>query len=199
MSSRALRIGLLSLLFSSLRVAAADNWPHWRGPQGAGVAPAGDYPIKFSRDDGVAWKIEAPGRGMSTPAVWDDRIFFTAGVDGQDTVCAYDFTGREIWKKPLSPEKKGKHGNGSGSNPSPATDGSHVVVYFKSGTLACLNPAGEVLWQKNLQQEYGKDTLWWDLGTSPVLAGDKVVIAVIQAGDSFLAAFRLDSGELAWK
>lgn len=178
---------------------AAENWPHWRGPQGTGVAPAGDYPVKFSHKDGVAWKVAVPGRGMSTPAVWDDRIYLTAGIDGEDSACAFDFKGKELWRKPLHAETKGKHRNGSGSNPSPATDGKHVVVYFKSGTLACLDSGGEVLWQHNLQDKYAKDTLWWDLATSPVLAGDKAVIAVMQAGDSYLAAFDLDSGELAWK
>ena len=71
--------------------------------------------------------------------------------------------------------------------------------YFKSGTLACLDFDGNELWQMNLQDKYGKDTLWWDLGTSPVLAGDRVVIAVMQAGDSYLVALDLATGEEAWK
>lgn len=181
------------------RTAADENWPHWRGPHGTGVAAAGSYPVKFSHDDGVAWKVKVPGRGMSTPAVWGDRIFLTAGIDGQDTALAFDLQGKELWRKGLSDERQGKHRNASGSNPSPATDGKHLVVYFKSGTLACLDRDGGVLWQHNLQNDFAKDTLWWDLATSPVLTGDNAVVAVMQAGDSYLAAFDLASGELAWK
>jgi outer membrane protein assembly factor BamB len=62
-----------------------------------------------------------------------------------------------------------------------------------------LDFAGNILWQKNLQKEYAEDTLWWDLGTSPVLTRDHVVIAVVQSGPSFLVAFDKRSGEPAWK
>ena len=76
--------------------AAEENWPQWRGPLGTGVAPAGDYPVKFSNKDGVAWKAKLPGVGTSTPAVWGDRIFVTCGIksEGGETkdgvLCAVD-------------------------------------------------------------------------------------------------------------
>jgi outer membrane protein assembly factor BamB len=179
--------------------ASDDNWPQMRGPHDNGVAAPGVYPVKFSANEGVAWKTELPGLGMSTPAVWGDKIFLTCGIDGQDGVVAYDFKGDELWRKTLGRERAGKNKNASGSNSSPVTDGKRLVVYYKSGTLACLDLAGNIQWQKNLQQEYGKDTLWWDVATSPTLVGDRVVIAVIQAGDSYLAAFSLADGSELWK
>jgi outer membrane protein assembly factor BamB len=72
-------------------------------------------------------------------------------------------------------------------------------VYFKSGDLACLDFAGKIVWQHNLQELFGADTLWWDLGTSPVLTRDNVVVAVMQSGPSYLVAFNKDSGKQAWK
>ena len=137
---------------------AADNWPQWRGPKGTGVAAEGDYPVKFSTDEGVAWKVDVPGRGISTPTVWGDAIFVTCGIDGQDGVSATTERPKR-WRKTLGPERAGKHRNGSGSNPSPVTDGKHVVAYFKSGRVACLDLAGNEIWQVNLQEKYGKDTL----------------------------------------
>jgi outer membrane protein assembly factor BamB len=179
-------------------IDAAENWPQWRGPDANGVAAAGEYPIEFSNHEGVAWKVALAGRGSSTPAVWDDSIFVTGGIDGQDGVVCYDFAGHEQWRRTLGPERAGKHRNGSGSNPSPVTDGQRVVVYYKSGTVACFDIAGQEIWRRNLQQEYGPDTLWWDLGTSPVLAGDRVIIAVMQEGDSFLVALDLGTGDVLW-
>ncbi len=178
---------------------ADENWPHWRGPLGTGVAADGDYPIKFNKDEGLAWKIELPGVGSSTPAVWGEQIFVTCGIDGQDGLVCYGLDGRERWRRQFGAERKGKHRNGSGSNPSPATDGRYVVVYYKSGTLACLDLAGREIWKTNLQDRYGQDTLWWDLGTSPVFAGDRVVVAVMHEGESFLAAFNLADGSVAWR
>ena len=54
-------------------------WPHWRGPARTGVA-AGPAPIEWSDAKNVAWKVEIPGRGHSTPVVWGDRIFLTTAV-----------------------------------------------------------------------------------------------------------------------
>ena len=166
--------------------------------------------MKFTAEEGVAWKVKLPGLGMSTPAVWDDHIVVTCGIDGKDGVLAYNFNGDELWRNTFNDERQGKRETSSGSNPSPVTDGRHVVVYYKSGTLACIDLAGDVLWQKNLQNTYGEDTLWWDVGSSPIIAGSRVVVAVMQGpdrngakqkeiGKSYLAAFDLDSGEEAWK
>jgi outer membrane protein assembly factor BamB len=88
---------------------------------------------------------------------------------------------------------------GSGANPSPVTDGKHVISYFRSGRVACHDFAGNEIWQDNLQERYGEDTLWWDLGTSPILAAGNVVFAVIQAGDSYLVALDPATGKEVWK
>ena len=78
---------------------------------------------------------------------------------------------------------------GSAANSSPVTDGEVIVVYFKSGTVACLDLDGKPQWQINLQERYGKDTLWWDQGTSPVFAAGRVVVAVMQTGgESYLVS-----------
>lgn len=185
-------------LFSCGRLLATDNWPQWRGPQATGLAPSGTYPTAIS-DNSIAWKVELPGRGCSTPAVWGDQIFLTCAIDDKDGVICYNFDGEEQWRSQFGPQRPGKHKNGSGSNPSPTTDGAHLVVYYKSGTLACLDLAGKVLWRTNLQERYGEDTLWWDLGTSPVLVDDRVIVAVMNDGDGFLVALDLADGSEAWK
>ena len=110
-----------------------------------------------------------------------------------------DRDGNQRWTTDVGTERSGKHKKATGSNSSPATDGRHVFVYFKSGDLAALDFDGQVRWEKNLQSLYGADTLWWDLGTSPVLTRDFVVVACVQSGPSYIIAFHKDSGELAWK
>ena len=118
-----LSLALLLALGTTLVAHAADNWPQWRGPNGNAVAADGDYPEVFSGERGLLWKVKLPGVGSSTPAVWDDQIFVTCSVDGDDAIVCYDFDGNERWKKLLGPGKPGKHRNGSGSNPSPLVDG----------------------------------------------------------------------------
>jgi outer membrane protein assembly factor BamB len=181
-------------------LAAEENWPQWRGPRNDGVAADGDYPVKFSSEDGVDWKVKLPGPGSSTPAVWGDRIFVTCQIDGKDGVVCYDTSGQELWRQQFGPGREGKKARvGTGSNPSPVTDGRNVVVYYKSGAIACLDTSGTVKWQLNLQEQYGEDTLWWDLGTSPVIVGNRAIVAVMHEGPSYLVALDLENGEVVWK
>ncbi len=177
----------------------AADWPGWRGPDAVGSAPGGAYPIEWSADDNLAWKVELPGRGCSTPIVWGEQIIVTAPIDGNNGVVSLDFSGKIRWRTALGPQRKGKHRNGSGCNPSPVTDGEFIFAYYKSGSLAGLDFTGKLLWQTNLQQRFGEDTLFWDVGTSAVVTRRHVVATVMHAGESFLAAFDKRTGKLAWK
>jgi outer membrane protein assembly factor BamB len=186
-------------LFAVVVAAAAANWPNWRGPTLNGVAPPGEYPLRWSATENVAWKLPLPGRGASTPIVWDRKIYLTYGKDGRNMLACVAWSGALEWELALGNERPGKNQKASGSNPSAITDGQLIYAYFKSGDLTCVDASGKVKWQRNLQQEFGEDTLWWDLGTSPVLTSRCVVVAVMQTGPSYLAAFDRGTGELVWK
>ncbi|MFM8283825.1 MAG: PQQ-binding-like beta-propeller repeat protein [Planctomycetaceae bacterium] len=178
----------------------AGTWPSWRGPAGDGVATGAGYATRWSPTENVRWKVALPGLGASTPAVWGDRIVLTCTIDGQDAALCFTRDGKEAWQRSLGTAKAGKHKKATGANSSPVTDGRQVWVYFKSGELACLDLAdGAVVWKTNLQEQFGEDTLWWDLGTSPVLSAKAVVVAVVQSGPSYLAAFDRQTGKLLWK
>ena len=179
--------------------AQAENWPSWRGPQANGVAAGKSYPTKWSKTENVAWKISLPGKGASTPIIWEDKIVVTCGLDGKNGVICLDREGKKLWQQTVGSEKGGKHKKATGSNSSPITDGEHIFAYFKSGDLACLDFAGKILWQHNVQKEFGEDTLWWDLGTSPVLTKDCVVVTVMHSGPSYLVGFDKQTGEQKWK
>lgn len=180
--------------------AAADNWPNWRGPNFDGVAPGKGHPTSWSATENVRWKTKLPGPGASTPIVWGDRIFLSCAVEANNTAVGLDRGGKIVWQTPIGEKARpGKNTKATGSNPSAVTDGTHIYFYFKSGDLACLDLAGKLVWEKNLQAEYGEDTLWWDLGTSPVLTKDHVVVAVMHSGPSFLLALDKETGKVAWK
>ncbi len=188
------------LAFAVSTHAIADiPWSNWRGPNGNGVAAKGNYPTKWSEQENILWKLPLPGRGASTPIVVGDELVFTLGVGEVNTVWAYGLDGKKRWERTFGAVVAGKHAKASEANSSPVTDGEHIYVYFKSGDLACLDLKGEVVWKTNLQERYGKDTLWWDLGTSPILTSKGLVIAVMHSGPSFLVALDKSNGEELWK
>jgi len=180
-------------------LSAEQPWPNWRGPFGDGRALDGNYPIRWTESEKIAWRLDLPDRGASTPVVAGDRILTTAGRDGKNLLQSISLEGKILWTVELGEEVAGKHAKASGANSSPVTDGERVVAYFKSGDLACCDLQGKILWQDNLQKRFGEDSLWWDLGTSPILVDGLVVVAVMQTGPSYLVAYDLETGQVRWK
>lgn len=189
----------LALLVSQGALADdAAEWRSWRGPLGNGSIEQGSYPEKFGADK-YLWKTKLPGKGCSTPILLKEEIYLTAPVEGKDAVLCYDAAGKEKWRTVFGTENAGKHRNGSGSNASPVTDGKGIFVFFKSGTFAAVNLDGTTRWKTDLVERFGKDTLFWDHGTSPVLTEKYVVMTRMHEGESWLAAFDKESGEMVWK
>ena len=200
-SSFALNTTLLVILASWHTTLLAENsWPQWRGADQNGVAVGDDFPISWSEEEGVAWKSELPGLGGSTPVVHGNRAFMTAGIDGKNHLLAFELSnGKLEWKTELGEDRGNKHAKGSGSNPSAVVDGNSVFAYFRSGDLACVDFDGNVRWQTNIQEEFGEDSLWWDLGSSPMLTDDAIVVVVMQTGPSYLVAYDRQTGKKLWK
>ena len=191
------RIPVLFVL-ASFALSSHADWPSWRGPNDSGSILRGDYPTEVSEQT-LQWKTPLPGKGCSTPIIVEETVYLTAPQEGKDALLAIDWDGKVKWTTVFGPEVKGKHRNGSGSNASPVSDGDAVFVYFKSGTLAAVETDGSIRWQTNIVERFGKDTLFWDHGTSPVLTDRYAVLARMHNGESWLAAFDKKNGELAWK
>ena len=175
------------------------DWSHWRGPHDNGTAVGSGYPLEWAEDAHVVWRAPLPGPGASTPIVVDGGIFLTAADEGKNALMRYDLQGEEVWRRHVNEIADAKHRKATPCNSSPVSDGRHVVAYFKSGDLACFRLNGDLVWQKNLQEEYGANTLWWDLGTTPLLEDGRVIVTCQQTGPSYLAAFDVETGDLVWK
>ena len=192
---------LVVLIYPNLSLANdSSGWPQWRGANQNGVAIGDDYPIEWSEEAGIAWKLPLPGRGGSTPVVSGETAYLTTGEDEKNHVMAVDLAQGTIrWKVAVGEDRGGKHKKGSGSNPSCVVDGDLIFAYFRSGDVGCVDADGKLKWTFNLQDEFGEDSLWWDLGSSPTLTEDAIVLVVMQTGPSYLIALDKTSGEQLWK
>src|SRR5438094_9186268 len=85
-------------------VAVAEDWPRFRGPRGNGTSAEADLPLKWGPKNNIAWKVELPGLGASSPIVMADRVFVTAfsGTTAKELVrhvlCFDRNTGKMLWK-----------------------------------------------------------------------------------------------------
>jgi outer membrane protein assembly factor BamB len=166
----------LSLVLSSL--AYSQNWPSFRGQNGAGIADGNTPPISWDTEKSVnvLWKTPIPGLGHSSPIVWGDRVFVTTAVSSAATsqfvhgltetaasaddnskqsfrvYCLDRNTGRVVWEKIVYegvPRTK-RHVKASYANPTPATDGKNLIVSFGSEGLYCYDLNGKLLWKQDL-------------------------------------------------
>jgi outer membrane protein assembly factor BamB len=190
---------LSTLLLAPLAVVGASDWPNWRGPAANGSAPTGTYPTRWTAED-VAWKTALPGKGSSTPVVWQSRIYLTTPADGQDAVLALAADGKQQWLVKLGPESTPRHKTlASSCNSSPVTDGKGIFASFRSGRLVALELNGTVRWQMNIIERFGPENLIWDQASSPVVTGQHVIFTRMHHGDSWVAGFDKATGELRWQ
>jgi outer membrane protein assembly factor BamB len=188
---------LILAAFCLVTSAQDTQWPNWRGPNGNASIDTGTYPAKWEKP---AWKVALPGKGTCVPIVHRERVYLTCPDEGQDAVLAFDFSGKELWRTKLGPESPPKHRSlASSGNASPCTDGKSIFVYFKSGHFAALDLEGKIVWKVNLVEQFGRDQLFWDQGSSPFLTDKHVVMTRLHGGESWIAAFDKATGELRWR
>jgi outer membrane protein assembly factor BamB len=168
---------LTGLLMLALPAAAvAEDWPLFRGPTGQGVSSETDVPLHWSATENVAWKVEVPGAGWSSPVVAGDRVYLTTATDGGAAcrVLAFDrATGRAVWDKEVFRQTIGRlERKNSPASPTPAADGERVYAVFGDGSVACLDRDGAVVWTNRDFPHYSQH----GLGASPVLYRELLVM-----------------------
>ena len=202
----------------------ADNWPQFRGPNGAGVSAESHLPWQWGDTSNIAWKVPTPGVAWSSPIVWGDRVFLTTAVsegkvekptpkthlrDDESTLedavyrwevhCLDRRTGDLLWKQVAARHKPAVpiHPKNSYATETPVTDGERVYAYFGSDGLYVYDLAGKPLWNKSLGRF--KIRHGWGTASSPVLEGDLLFIQCDNEESSFLVALDKRSGDERWR
>src|SRR6266852_2813353 len=101
------RTVVLSLIVLSTTGVAAENWPQWRGPGGQGISRETALPATWTPETNIAWKVEVPGRGHSSPVVWNDRVFITTAIEGEPVAGAKAVEHMEFGKPFFHPDSVG--------------------------------------------------------------------------------------------
>jgi outer membrane protein assembly factor BamB len=188
------------------------------------VAPRANPPVSWSETDNVRWKTPIPGKGLSSPVVWGDRIFLTTAVphgearkfEGEHAHGAHDNMaptreqklavlavdrrdGKILWQRTVRTVRphESTHVTGSWASASPVTDGERVFAFFGSGGLYALDFDGNVAWKADLGKmrvKHGHGE-----GSSPALWGDTLVVNWDHEDESFLVALDKRTGKERWK
>jgi outer membrane protein assembly factor BamB len=192
---------LFMLMVQAIFPLAADDWPHWRGPDFNGISKEKNWMTPWSKEGPKQlWKANV-GIGFSSMTVARGRVFTMGNRDGEDTVYCLDAgTGAVIWKHSykcvLDPRF---YEGGTLSTPTISSDG--IFTISKRGDVFCLDTAtGKILWQKNIVQELGlalpanDQDNWWGFAGSPLVRGNLLLLNAASDG----VALNKRNGKVVW-
>ncbi|MFG0333000.1 MAG: PQQ-binding-like beta-propeller repeat protein [Maioricimonas sp. JB049] len=196
---------MLETLIAALCLAAApvDSWPAFRGT-GESVSSAEALPVSWSESEGLRWRAGITGYGQSSPVIWQDRVFVTS-ADGarkeRVVLSCFDLdSGNVVWEESLEAAQTAEvTGYVSCAAPTPAVDSNAVFAFFETGNLAAWSHAGELLWSRNLVEDYGPFTGNHGVGNSIALTDKAVIVLVDHSGPSYLLAADKKTGKTLWK
>lgn len=191
---------LVALSFSNIR---GEDWLQFRGPNGTCFVAEANIPIDFSDSKGIAWKVEMPGKGPSSPIVIGNKVIVTcssgANQDQLAVVCVDATSGQVLWQQQFwATGNRRCHPLSANAAPTPTSDGEFIYAFFSSNDLACLDLDGNLIWYRGLSFDYPKARNDAGMSSSPVVARGVVVVQVESQGKSFAAALDTKTGQTRW-
>ncbi|WP_254507226.1 PQQ-binding-like beta-propeller repeat protein [Anatilimnocola floriformis] len=203
------------LAICAVNILHAEDWPQFRGGNGDGISTECGLPSEWGAEvDGkqqnVAWKLEIPGKGWSSPVLWHGKLYLTSAVPREGAeegsgdlslraMCVDAKTGLMLWDNEIFVQD-GKtapkiHAKNSHASPTPLVDSNRVFVHFGHQGTACLDLDGKILWstrELSYAPVHGN-------GCTPVLVDGGIVFSCDGGKDPFVVALEADTGKIKWK
>ena len=184
--------------------AFAGDWPQFRGPTANGISVETNLPTKWSATEGVAWKAEMPGKGVSSPVVVGDVVYVTSSSGPRDDrlhLLSIDAkSGKVRWKRTLAATGSTTcHATSCMAAPTPVATADAVYALFATGDLAAFDANGNPLWYRSLVSDYPTIINQVGMASSPILAGGLLIVPMDNVGESFVAALDPKTGLNKWK
>ena len=178
---------------------SSPDWAQFRGPNATGIAKGTKAPpIEFGPAKNILWKTAVP-TGHSSPVFWGNRIFLTAfdAEQKQLLVMALDrTTGKTLWRQDVPYEKlSAVHPVSTPATATPVVDGERVYAYFLNAGLVAYTLNGTLAWKLPLpaaEVRFGS-------GTSPVIAGDLLILSRDTTADPAILAVDRRAGTIKWQ
>lgn len=191
-------------LCGEFQFLSAGDWPQFRGPGGSSVSEETRLPIRWSQTDNMRWKVDLPGRGVSSPVIAGGKVFITACTGFQQTrlhvLCYQVATGRKLWERQFwATASTMCNDKTCMAAPTPVTDGERVYALFACGDLAAFDSNGDLLWYRSLGRDYPALGNNVGMAASPVLCKEVLILPMMNPGDSFIAGLDKHSGRNLWK
>jgi outer membrane protein assembly factor BamB len=175
------------------------QWTQFRGPNSSGIArDQNNVPVEFGPQTNLRWKTQLPP-SASSPCIWADRVFLTGYDKAAQTleiICLDRGDGKILWRRDVGAKKIEKvHAASTPASGTITTDGQRIYAYFGSRGLLCHDFDGNPVWSIEMPVPVTRN----GSGTSPVVAGEVVLLNRDQKDDPHLLAVNKSTGDVVWK
>ena len=224
--SRLLGIGLFMVLALAFNTSgrSGDSWPEFRGPGGQGQADVTDLPSNWNNSENILWRTAIPGRGWSSPVVFDGQVWLTTALETEGS--------EELRKKKLAGDRFANskqvmqvislhavgmdlqtgtvlhdielsvveepqliHNLNSYASPTPVLEQGRLYCHFGTFGTYCVDVhQGEALWRHQVDAEHSVGP-----GSSPILVDQLLILTCDGIEKQYVAAIDTISGKLVWK
>jgi outer membrane protein assembly factor BamB len=194
------------VLTIAVPLAAAEDWPGWRGPRADGTVADKGFALKWTDTENVKWKLPLSGSGHSSPVVSKGKVFVAGCVEADKArvlYCVDRASGQLLWQKTaVVSELEKKHGENSWASSTPACDGERVYITFLDRPnlrVFCYDYAGNVVWEKTPGEFHSQHGFC----APPIVYNDLVIVNADQDAPSgqkaYIVAFDKKTGEEKWR
>ncbi len=177
-----------------------EDWPQILGPQRNGVAQNQTLTDRFSSGQlRPRFQVDL-GSGFAGPAVSGETVVVFHRQDRRELLEAYDVnSGNRRWEASFPAEYQGGYNPDSGPRCVPLIHNGWVYALGASGRLHCVNfQDGTSRWSRNLSRDYEAPEGYFGIGSTPVVAGDLLLVNIGGRRGAGVVALDLATGESRW-
>ena len=178
-----------------------QQWPRFRGPNGAGESEAATIPVTWTAQD-YKWRVTLPGTGHSSPVVWGNRVYVTSTHEDDATriiTCLDAADGKTVWEQSFPSKTHRKNAATSYASATPPVDAERIYLPWttpEAYTVVALDrTSGKEVWRRDL----GPFVAQHGFGASPILFDGKLIVPNDQDEKSFVVGPAVHHRRTVWQ
>jgi len=142
----------------------------------------------------IIWSFEQLGQGHSSPVAVGNFLYTTGMLDGEGYLFKLTLNGELVYKKKYGPEYSESF---FGPRGTPVIMGDRIYLVSGYGHVLCMKEENaEKIWEIDMVNDLGGDTIRWGYNETPVIDGD--LIYCTPGGKNSVVALNRNTGKLVW-
>lgn len=194
----------MGAILASLALAGtlpAADWPRFLGPEGNNTSPETGLRKQWPANGlPVLWEKKV-GSGYSAPSILGDQLVLHQRLEDQEVVeCFKASTGASLWRFAYRTGFVDPFGYNNGPRCTPILTSNRCYTFGAEGLLSCLDLAtGALVWQRDTAKEWNVPEPFFGVGSTPLLAGDKLIVLVGGQPNAAVVALEAATGKTIWE